>query len=221
MEEKFLQVDEVSKSYGEKLSVLNQISLHIKQGEKIAIVGPSGAGKSTLLHIIGGLDAPTQGRVFYKGEDISKMKENKKGEFRNKQMGFVFQAHHLFKELTAIENVMVPCMVGGMSVKKAEQKAREKLLRLGLQKREKHFPSQLSGGEQQRVAMARALVQEPSILLADEPTGNLDSQNSQEIYNLLFEVSGQNLTVLMVTHNESLTRGFSRVLRMKDGHLVS
>lgn len=211
----------VTKSYpmgATRLEVLRGIDLDVAPGEALCIVGSSGAGKSTLLHVMGTLDRPTLGKVFFKGVDLSRESDEKLAEFRNKSMGFVFQFHHLMAEFTAIENVMMPCRIAGLSVEESRERAEKLLKMLGLELRMKHFPSELSGGEQQRVAIARALVREPEVLFADEPTGNLDTSNAALIQDLFFELKKTlNLTLVVVTHDMAFASKFPRLLRMKDG----
>lgn len=216
-----LSVHGVTKSYpmgGGRLEVLKGIHLDVRAGEALCIVGSSGAGKSTLLHILGTLDRPTLGKVLYKGADLTRESDEKLAEFRNRTMGFVFQFHHLMSEFTAVENVMMPGRIGGLSQADARREAAELLSRLGLGARLDHYPSELSGGEQQRVAIARALVRKPEVLFADEPTGNLDTANAHRIQDLFFELKeSMNLTLVVVTHDHAFASRFPRVLRMKDG----
>lgn len=214
----------VSKSFpkGEgRLEVLKGVSLQVREAEAVCIVGASGAGKSTLLHVLGTLDLPTLGKVFYDGEDLTKKSPSQLARFRNETMGFVFQFHHLLPEFTAIENVLLPCRIAGQSVAEGRKNAEEILNYLGLGQRLDHYPSQLSGGEQQRVAIARALVRSPRVLLADEPTGNLDSKNAQVIQDLFFELKSKwNLTLVVVTHDSNFANRFPRRLELKDGMWV-
>ena len=217
----FISVQCVTKSYpmgSSRLEVLRGIDLEIKTGEAVCIVGSSGAGKSTLLHILGTLDRPTLGKVIFKGQDLTRETDEKLAEYRNRSMGFVFQFHHLMSEFSALENVMMPCRIAGMSIKESRDAAEALLDLLGLKMRLKHFPSELSGGEQQRVAIARALVRKPEVLFADEPTGNLDTANATKIQELFFELKDQlKLTLIAVTHDAAFAQKFPRVLRMKDG----
>lgn len=205
-----------------ELEIIKDISLDIKKGEAICIVGSSGSGKSTLLHMLGTLDRPTSGELHFEGKNLLQMEDEGLAAFRNQQMGFVFQFHHLLTEFTALENVMIPARVSGnMKLPEVESRAEELLKVLGLGHRLTHFPSQLSGGELQRVAIARALVCRPQILFADEPTGNLDSQNSGAIQDLFFELKETlGLTLVIVTHDPQFSRKFGRVHRISDGRWV-
>lgn len=215
-----IQVDNVTKSYG-ALRVLKGVSLQIEAGEIVAIVGKSGAGKSTLLHIIGTLDQPDSGSLSIKGKIIKDLKGNDLAAFRNATIGFVFQFHHLLPEFTALENVMLPGLIAHGKKSKALSDAKELLLYMGLADRLDHKPTELSGGEQQRVAIARALVNKPDIILADEPTGNLDTSTSKELHELFLQLRkdfGQ--TFLIVTHNPELSGLADRCLIMGDGHII-
>ena len=206
----------------ETLKVLKGINVEIFEGEIVSIVGPSGAGKSTLLHLIGTLDKPTSGEIFFNGENVFKLSSNELARFRNTQIGFVFQFHHLLPEFTAIENVCIASMIGGKSIKEVEEKAKEFLTEVGLGERLNHKPSELSGGEAQRVAIARALINSPKIVLADEPTGNLDSKNSEEVMGLIFDLRKKyNKTFVIVTHNEKFAQMTDRTLKMTDGIIVN
>ena len=220
-----IQVQQLYKSFGngaKRLEVLKGIDLTFDQGEKAAIVGASGVGKTTLLHILGTLDRPTSGKVLYEGRDVFTLNEKELAHFRNREIGFVFQFHHLLPEFNAIENTMMPCLIQGLSRKEAVLRAEAILTLVGLKDRLTHKPGKLSGGEQQRVAVARALVLEPKILLADEPTGNLDPETSEEIMTLLFDISRSGRSVLMATHNYSLFRNFpSRTMRCENGKLIA
>ena len=210
----------LSKSYG-SLQVLKSVKVSIKQGEIVSITGPSGAGKSTLLQLLGTLDHPQEGEVLYNGEAVSQLKSNKLAAFRNKNIGFIFQFHHLLPEFTAIENVCMPGLIQGISKKEAMIRASELLHKLGLGSRLEHKPNELSGGEQQRVAVARALMNNPKVIFADEPSGNLDTENAEELHNLFLELRkdfGQ--TFLIVTHNEDLAAMADRVIKMKDGEII-
>ncbi|MDR1848361.1 MAG: ABC transporter ATP-binding protein [Bacteroidales bacterium] len=214
-----IRIENVSKSYG-TLIVLKGISLHVSKGEMVSIVGASGAGKTTLLQITGTLDRADNGKVIINGKDTSTMKDKTLSEFRNKEIGFVYQFHHLLAEFTAMENVMIPALIGGIKRKEAEKKAKDLLNRLGLSARENHKPGELSGGEQQRVAVARALINEPSVLLADEPSGNLDTHNAKELHNLFLELRKElGQTIMIVTHNEQLARLSDRIITIKDGQI--
>jgi lipoprotein-releasing system ATP-binding protein len=202
-----------------ELSILHGIDLEIQAGEAVSIVGASGSGKSTLLQILGTLDRPTAGELFFEGRDLLQMNDDALSRFRNEKMGFVFQFHHLMAEFNALENVMLPGRIAGESPGRVKNRAEELLIRLGLQERFEHFPSQLSGGELQRVAIARALIRGPQILFADEPTGNLDSVNSLKIQELFFELKQSfGLTLVVVTHDKSFAAKFPRALELKDGH---
>lgn len=204
-----------------QLEIIKDISLDIRHGDAICINGTSGAGKSTLLHILGTLDRPTQGELLFEGKSLLTMDDDELALFRNRQMGFVFQFHHLLTEFTALENVMIPARVGGIEKNEAEQRAHGLLQKLGLDHRLVHFPSQLSGGELQRVAIARALICQPKILFADEPTGNLDSKNGGAIQDLFFELKeSMGLTLVVVTHDPNFSRKFGRVHRISDGRWV-
>lgn len=203
------------------LRVVNGVSLTVSKGEIVSVTGASGAGKSTLLHILGALDKPDSGSVQIEGTDIFKLPAKKLAQFRNKHMGFVFQFHHLLPEFSAIENVAVPLWIAGKGKKQGMEMAAEMLGTVGLAKKLDNKPSELSGGEQQRVAIARALVNRPSIVMADEPTGNLDSANAQAIHELFIELRNKfNQTFIMVTHNEELAQMTDRIVHMKDGKVV-
>lgn len=219
-----IKTEKLGKSYQQPsgaLQVLKNIDLTIHKGEAVCIVGSSGAGKSTLLHLLGALDRPTHGKIFYNGRDLNEFSDDELAKLRNEKMGFVFQFHHLLGEFTALENVMMPCLVGGLSRKEAQLKAEELLFTLGLTQRLTHYPSELSGGEQQRVAIARALVQKPEILLADEPTGNLDTQNGKIIEDLFFTLKTKlGITLVVVTHNLQFASRFTRSVRLKDGMMT-
>lgn len=208
---------------GKQLEVLRGIDLIVDAGEMISIVGKSGAGKSTLLHLIGTLDLPTRGRVVIDGADVTTMSRTAVSRLRNESIGFVFQFHHLLPEFSALENVMMPGMIHGeRSTTKLRERATTLLTEVGLGGRISHRPSELSGGEQQRVALARALVLEPKLLLADEPTGNLDSENSAQIHALFHELNRvHGTTMVLVTHNEQLARSIERVVTMRDGNIES
>jgi lipoprotein-releasing system ATP-binding protein len=217
-------VDNIMKSFtheGRKVPVLKGINLTIDQGEMLSIVGPSGVGKSTLLHIIGTLDLPSKGRVIYEGQDITVYSSAKVADFRNRSLGFVFQFHHLLPEFTAIENVMMPGLIRGERRSTLEKRAKNLLEEVGLSERLTHRPGELSGGEQQRVALARALIMEPKLVLADEPTGNLDSNTGRAMHDLLFRLNQQRGTTFMVvTHSPELAERMPRVVRMRDGTII-
>jgi lipoprotein-releasing system ATP-binding protein len=210
----------IYKRYG-PLEVLRGVNLEIKKGEVVAIVGPSGCGKSTLLHILGSLDKADMGEILINHTALSALSGNKLASFRNKHIGFVFQFHHLLPEFTALENVCIPGWLAGRGKNEVKDKAGELLKMLGLSERNENKPNQLSGGEQQRVAVARALINNPDIVFADEPTGNLDSANAEELHQLFFDLRKQfNQTFLIVTHNEELSQLSDRVLHMKDGKII-
>ncbi|MDT8435272.1 MAG: ABC transporter ATP-binding protein [Gemmatimonadota bacterium] len=205
---------------GLEIRVLRGVDLVVVAGETVAIVGPSGAGKSTLLHALGGLDVPTAGRVLLGGRDISLLPDEELASIRNRFVGFVFQFHHLLRDFTALENVMMPQLIMGTGRKAARDRARALLDQVGLSERLEHRPARLSGGEQQRVAVARALANEPPVLLADEPSGNLDRETSERLHDLLFDLAGRHGTALIVvTHNASLAARTDRVLELRDGTL--
>tara|TARA_Y100000296_G_scaffold33491_1_gene38767 strand:+ start:586 stop:1296 length:711 start_codon:yes stop_codon:yes gene_type:complete len=201
--------------------VLHDVSLSIKAGEHVAILGSSGSGKSTLLHILGGLDKPSSGEVEFNGKSLGKLSGNALAKLRNDEMGFIYQFHHLLGEFTALENVAMPLRIRGRSIKEAHTKAKAMLEEVGLSHRTDHLPSTMSGGERQRVAIARALVTEPSVVLADEPTGNLDDSTGEQIYKLLTSLSEKKGTAfVVVTHDIALAAKMDRVLKIKDGRLV-
>ncbi len=203
------------------IKVLRGINLSIRQGERVAIVGTSGAGKTTLMHILGGLDHPSRGDVLFENSDIYALRGAALDEFRNRTVGFVFQFHQLLPEFSALENVMMPLLIGGVRRSAALKQATEVLSEVGLEERLTHKPGALSGGEQQRVAIARALVRQPRLLLADEPTGNLDSLTSDEILALLNQIHhSRGLTMVIVTHNQALATSLDRVLQIEDGILA-
>jgi lipoprotein-releasing system ATP-binding protein len=219
-----LEVRELYKSYGSgaaKVEVLKGIDLEVKAGDTIALVGPSGAGKSTLLHVMGTIDRPTSGTVRFGGDEIFKLSDQPLASFRNRSIGFVFQFHHLLPEFSALENVMMPLLIGGVKRSVAEGRSKELLGDVGLSHRITHRPGELSGGEQQRVAIARALVRSPRLLLADEPTGNLDMKTSEEVHSLLYSIQrSTGITLVIVTHNEHLAAGMGRIIRLVDGRIV-
>ena len=217
MSEEIIKANEVKKNYGD-VEVLKGINLQINAGEIVAIVGSSGAGKTTLLQILGTLDQPSSGKIYIEGKDISDLKGNELSDFRNKHIGFVFQFHHLLPEFTALENVCIPAWIGKANRKETEKRAIELLKFLGVDHRKDNKPSQLSGGEQQRVAVARSLINSPKVVFADEPTGNLDSANAKELHDLFFQLRekfGQ--TFVIVTHNEELANSVDRIIHIKDG----
>ena len=214
-----IQLHDIRKSFG-TLEVLKGIDLTINQGEVVSIVGPSGAGKTTLLQILGTLDRPDSGQVLFDGIDISAYKEKQLSAFRNQHIGFVFQFHQLLPEFTAVENVMMPALIGGASMNDARQRAMEMLDYLHLTDRATHKPAELSGGEKQRVAVARALVNRPQVILADEPSGSLDTQNKEELHRLFFDLRDQlGQTFIIVTHDETLAATTDRTIRLRDGRV--
>jgi lipoprotein-releasing system ATP-binding protein len=216
-----LQARDIQKYYG-KLWVLKGVDLEIKQGEIASIVGPSGSGKSTLLHILGTLDRPDRGEIHINKQKINFLQDKQVADFRNQHIGFVFQFHHLLPEFTATENVSIPGWMAGRKKKEVNERAIEILKSLGLGERLDNKPGALSGGEQQRVAVARALINNPKIIFADEPTGNLDSANAKELHELFFDLRKQfNQTFLIVTHNEELAQMSDRILHMRDGKIIS
>ncbi|WP_211357447.1 ABC transporter ATP-binding protein [Sphingobacterium allocomposti] len=215
-----LKASQIRKSYGQ-LPILRGVDLSVEKGEIVSIVGASGAGKSTLLHIIGTLDRPDEGLLTINGVDIRHLSEKKLSMFRNEHIGFVFQFHHLLPEFTALENVCIPAFIGGVGKKEAEVRALELLDRLGVKHRAHHKPAEMSGGEQQRVSVARALVNNPSLVLADEPSGNLDSENAASLHKLFFELRDSlKQTFIIVTHNEELADISDRTVHMKDGEIL-
>jgi len=217
-------VENLKKSFlheGRNIPVLKGIDLTVDEGEMLSIVGPSGAGKSTLLHIMGTLDLPSAGRVFYEDQEVTSYSRARVAEFRNRSLGFVFQFHHLLPEFTALENVMMPGMIRSESRAALEKRASDLLGEVGLGERLTHRPGELSGGEQQRVALARALIMEPKLVLADEPTGNLDTNTSVAMHDLLCRLNQQRgTTFLIVTHSRDLADKMQRVVQMRDGRIV-
>lgn len=212
-----LKANNVFKSYGD-LEILKGVSISVKKGEIVSIVGASGAGKSTLLHIIGTLDKPDKGTVLIEGEDVFALNEKQLSDFRNRHIGFVFQFHHLLPEFTALENVCIPGFIAGQDKKSVEKRALDLLDILGVSHRANHKPSAMSGGEQQRVSVARALINNPTLILADEPSGNLDSENATALHQLFFDLREKmQQTFIIVTHNEELARISDRTIHMRDG----
>jgi len=212
-----IRVEKITKSFGD-LQVLKGIDLEVPAGKLYSIVGPSGAGKTTLLQIIGTLSQPAAGNIYIGGQNISIMNERQLADFRNKQIGFVFQFHYLLPEFSALENVCIPAFIAKTSKKEAEQKAREYLTFLGLSHRLNQKPGELSGGERQRVAVARALINNPSVILADEPSGNLDTKNREDLHELFFTLRDKfKQTLVIVTHDESFAAQSDAIIRMKDG----
>ena len=218
-----LKCDNVSKSYKDgqlNVNVLNQFRLEVLEGQSVSIIGSSGSGKSTLMHILGGLDKPTSGSVVLMGQDLNQLGQKQLGLLRNQYLGFVYQFHHLLPEFSALENVMMPLLIGKMKKAEAEQRAVEMLEKAGLKKRIQHRPSELSGGERQRAAIARALVTRPKCLLADEPTGNLDRKNAQNVLDMMLDLKSElNTSLIVVTHDDELAVRFERVMLMHDGRL--
>ncbi len=215
-----IEIRNINKSY-DSLQVLKGISLDIVPGEIVSIVGPSGAGKTTLLQIIGSLDRPNSGQVKYDNTDIFSLKDAQLARFRNENIGFVFQFHQLLPEFTLLENVAMPALIGGVKRSDAYKRAKELIAYLGLKDRENHRPAELSGGERQRAAVARALINKPKVVLADEPSGSLDSKNRQELHKLFFDLRrDMNQTFVIVTHDESLAADCDRIIKMRDGQIV-
>ncbi len=212
-----IEIKDITKNYG-SLQVLRGVNLRIGKGEVISIVGPSGAGKTTLLQLVGTLDKPTSGSISFNGQELSGMSEKELATFRNKHIGFVFQFHQLLPEFTALENVMIPALIAGRGRKEVEKEALALLTVMGLEARAGHKPSEMSGGENQRVAVARALINNPDVVLADEPSGSLDSKNKEELHKLFFELRDRyGQTFLIVTHDEALAQMTDRTIRMVDG----
>lgn len=219
-----LKVENVSKIYhleGEEIIALDNISLNINKGEFIAIAGPSGSGKSTLMHIVGLLDNPTSGKIILEGEDVANASEKELAKLRNEHIGFIFQQFNLLPRISALENVEIPLLYGGVSASNRKHQATDMLQKVGLQDRLYHRPNQLSGGQQQRVAIARSLVMNPAIILADEPTGNLDSKTGQEIMKLFHDLNNQGHTIVLVTHDPNIAEQAKRQIWLKDGKLVN
>jgi ABC-type lipoprotein export system ATPase subunit len=224
MNEQFLSARGLTKSYvmsKRTLEVLRGVDLTVARGEFLALRGASGAGKSTLLHLIGGLDSPNAGEIFFNSQNLAKFSEGELTQFRNRRVGFVFQAYHLLPELTALENVCLPARVARISAAQTEKRGRDLLSRVGLKERAEHKPSELSGGEQQRVAIARALINEPELLLADEPTGNLDSKTGGEIIELLKNLCAEKqMTLVIATHDAKVATRAQRVIELADGRIA-
>ena len=215
-----LSAKDLTKKYG-SLTVVNNVSIEVGKSEIVSIVGPSGAGKSTLLHLLGGLDKPDSGSVLIDNTDMLKLPAKKQAQFRNTHIGFVFQFHHLLPEFSAVENVCIPLWIKGLGKKEATEQARDILNIVGLGHRLENKPSELSGGEHQRVAIARALVNKPSVVMADEPTGNLDTENAHHIHQLFLDLRDKlGQTFVMITHNDALARMTDRTLHMQDGRIV-
>ena len=211
---------QITKSF-DSLKVLKGIDLEIRKGEIVAIVGPSGAGKTTLLQILGTLDKPNTGQILYEDADVSRMNDKDLAAFRNQNIGFVFQFHQLLPEFTSLENVMIPALIGNAKTSDAEKRAKEILDFLGLKDRMSHKPAELSGGEKQRVAVARALVNKPAVIFADEPSGSLDTHNKEELHKLFFDLRTElNQTFVIVTHDEQLAESTDRIIHLKDGVVV-
>lgn len=215
-----IHLEGITKSFG-SLQVLKGIDLEITQGEVVSIVGPSGAGKTTLLQIMGTLDSPDAGMINIDGTNVNRMKEKELSAFRNKHIGFVFQFHQLLPEFTALENVMIPAFIAGVPTKEASMRAMEILDFMGLKERASHKPNELSGGEKQRVAVARALINQPAVILADEPSGSLDSHNKEELHQLFFDLRNRfGQTFVIVTHDEALAKITDRTIHMVDGNII-
>lgn len=215
-----IKISNITKSFG-NLEVLKGISLEIKPHEIVSIMGASGAGKTTLLQIIGTLDKPNNGQIIINGTDIATLNERQLSDFRNQHIGFIFQFHQLLPEFTAVENIQIPALIAGKSFKESEKEAKEILSFLNLSHRAKHKPTELSGGEKQRIAVARALINHPEVILADEPTGSLDSQNKEDLHRLFFDLRNNfGQTFVVVTHDESLASLCERTIYMKDGKIV-
>lgn len=206
------------RDFGEGVRVLNGIDLTIRNGEQLSIIGASGSGKSTLLHLLGGLDRPSAGTVLMDGKNVNRLSATEAGRLRNKTLGFVYQFHHLLPEFTAMENVAMPLLVGGVALREAKQQAEDLLEKIGLKDRMQHKPSELSGGERQRIAIARALVGRPACILADEPTGNLDNRNAAQVFDLFLELNQEmGLAFIVVTHDHNIAKRISKVVELRDG----
>lgn len=215
-----IRIENLKKQFGD-LQVLKGVSLEVERGEVISIVGPSGAGKTTLLQLIGTLDMPTAGKIFFDGEEVSQMNSKRLATFRNKHIGFVFQFHQLLPEFTALENIVIPALIAGRDRKEAEKEAFELLRIMNLEERAHHKPAEMSGGENQRIAVARALINHPDVILADEPSGSLDSHNKEELHKLFFDLRDKfGQTFIIVTHDETLAKLTDRTIRMVDGTIA-
>ncbi len=221
--ETLIEVENLNKTFltpGRELHILKDISFGINGGELAALMGPSGVGKSTLLHILGALDRPSSGTVMFEKKDVFELKNDDLARFRSRSIGFVFQFHHLLPEFNTLENVTMPALIAGKDHGDSRKKAEQLLGAVGLSGRITHKPGELSGGEQQRVAIARALMLDPRVVLADEPTGNLDTQTGEELFGLLTEINRKGVTFIIVTHNESIASRCGKIIRMKDGSIV-
>ena len=218
---KIINLTKIFRTESVQTTALNEVSLEISQGEFVSIMGPSGCGKSTLLNMIGLLDNPTSGELWFMDQEVSRYSENDRTDLRNGNLGFVFQSFNLIDELTVFENVELPLLYAGVSTRERVKRVNEALERMQIAHRTEHYPQQLSGGQQQRVAIARAIVTNPRIILADEPTGNLDSTNGNEVMNLLKELNHDGATVVMVTHSEENAREAERIIRMMDGYILT
>ena len=218
---KIINLTKIFRTESVQTTALNEVSLEISQGEFVAIMGPSGCGKSTLLNMIGLLDNPTSGELWFMDQEVSRYSENDRTDLRNGNLGFVFQSFNLIDELTVFENVELPLLYAGVSTRERVKRVNEALERMQIAHRTEHYPQQLSGGQQQRVAIARAIVTNPRIILADEPTGNLDSTNGNEVMNLLKELNHDGATVVMVTHSEENAREAARIILMMDGYIFT
>lgn len=220
-----IRLEQMTKTFvkdGNRIEVLRGIDLKVERGDSLALLGVSGAGKSTLIHILGTLDHPTTGALYINDFDVFQWNEKELAEFRNRKIGFVFQFHHLLPEFTSLENTMMPALIGGLSKEESRKKAHAILAELGLEHRLTHKPGELSGGEQQRVALARAMVMQPEILLADEPTGNLDTETGKKVEDLLVDFNkNKNVTLVVVTHNKSLADRMSRSVGLRDGRVYA
>lgn len=215
-----IRIENLTKSFGD-LQVLKGVSLEVKRGEVISIVGQSGAGKTTLLQLIGTLDKPDSGNIYFEGEELSRMSSKRLATFRNRHIGFVFQFHQLLPEFTALENIIIPALIAGRDRKDAEKEAMELLRLMKLEDRASHKPAEMSGGENQRIAVARALINHPDVILADEPSGSLDSKNKEELHKLFFDLRDKfGQTFIIVTHDEALASFTDRTIRMVDGTIA-